>query len=99
MEYHNVNLNIHYTAPQEIWDKLEILYSMMSGWDEDKHQWYGNNGKLIQVSIEPSGLQFYAELAAEEWEMWISEFKRKATKILGYDVGELEDGFKFHYYD
>lgn len=99
MEYHNVNLNIHYTAPQEIWNKLEVVYSMMPGWDEDKHQWYGNNGQLIQVSMEPSGLQFYAELATEEWEMWISEFKRKATEILGYDVGEPEDGFKFDYYD
>ncbi|CAM5359931.1 hypothetical protein LSPH24S_08771 [Lysinibacillus sphaericus] len=26
MEIYNMNLNIHYSAPQEVWDKLERLY-------------------------------------------------------------------------
>ena len=32
MEIYNINLNIHYSAPQEVWDKLEKLYSEMPGW-------------------------------------------------------------------
>lgn len=29
MATYNINLNIHYSAPQEIWDKLEVLYAEM----------------------------------------------------------------------
>lgn len=29
MEIHNHNLNIHYSTPQEVWDKLEKLYREM----------------------------------------------------------------------
>ena len=31
-----VNLNIHYSAPQEIWDKIEKIYTEMpqEEWDE-----------------------------------------------------------------
>ena len=99
IESYNINLNIHYTTPQEMWDKLEMLYSSMPGWNAHKHQWYGNDEKIIEVSIEPSGLQFYAKLDKEEWKRWISEFKEKATEIMGYEVGEPEDGFEFQYYD
>ncbi len=26
---HNINLNIHYTAPAQIWDKIGKVYSQM----------------------------------------------------------------------
>lgn len=32
MEIHNHNLNIHYSSPDYIWDKLAELYSEMPGW-------------------------------------------------------------------
>ncbi|MFJ8515288.1 hypothetical protein [Lysinibacillus xylanilyticus] len=102
MEIYNINLNIHYSAPQEVWDKLERLYREMPNWNNFVNscpQWYGSDGKLIEVSIESSGLQFYAKLPSEEWHEWITLFKNRATKLLGYEVGEPEDGFEFHYYD
>ena len=101
MEIHNHNLNIHYTAPNEVWDKLEELYTEMPYWNgygDGCPRWYGIDGKLIEVSVEPSGLQFYAELPQEEWEQWFALFKNRATVLLGFPVGEPEDGFDFEIY-
>lgn len=101
MEIFNINLNIHYSAPKKVWNKLMQLYQEMPNWngfEDGCHQWYGIDGKLIQVSIEPSGLQFYAELPEEEWQEWISLFKVKATLLLGYAIGEPEEGYDFKYY-
>lgn len=44
-------------------------------------------------------LKFYAELPEEEWDTWISLFKTKATSLLGYEIGEPEEGYDFKYYD
>lgn len=102
MEKHNHNLNIHYSAPEEVWDGLERLYKEMPYWNgivEGCPSWYGKDGKLVEVSVEPSGLQFYAELPQEEWDTWFGLFKRRATEILGYEVGEPEDGFEFYFWE
>lgn len=102
METHNINLNIHYLAPDEIWNQLEILYREMPYWNgfvDGCPRWYGADGKLVEASVEPSGLQFYAKLPADEWETWITLFKDRAAALLGYPVGEPEDGFVFHDYD
>lgn len=102
MEIQNINLNIHYSAPQEVWDKLEGLYREMPYWRgfiEGCPEWYGRDGKVIQASVEPSGLQFCGELPENEWKIWIDTFKEKASNLLGYEIGELEDGFEFKYYD
>lgn len=80
MEMHNHNLNIHYSAPKEVWDKLGKLYEEMPYWNSYVNgcpQWYGKNEKLIDVSVEPSGLQFYAELPGDEWNAWFELFKKK----------------------
>ena len=61
-------------------------------------KWYGIDGKVIQASVEPSGLQFYGELPEKEWEIWIDTFKEKASNLLDYEIGELEDGLEFKYY-
>lgn len=29
---HDINLNIHYTAPQEVWDKIDAVYREMAYW-------------------------------------------------------------------
>ena len=42
-----INLNIHYTAPNEIWSKLGELYTKMPGWNEEICEWYGYDGKRI----------------------------------------------------
>ena len=100
MGKHNCNLNIHYSVPDTYWDKLEIIYKEMPFWDgyvDNTPTWYGTNGKMIDVSVEPSGLSFYAELPQDEWNEWIELFKKKASVVMGYEVGEPEDGFEFHF--
>ena len=32
MTIFNVNLNIHYSSPQEVWDKIEKCYAEMPYW-------------------------------------------------------------------
>ncbi len=103
-EVHNHNLNIHYTAPKEIWDKLRKLYQEMPHWKENHGTtdatWYdAGDGKLITAYVEPSGLFFYAELPQEEWDLWFALFKQKATEQLGFPVGEPEDGFTFRIWE
>lgn len=102
MEIHNHNLNIHYSTPQEVWDKLEKLYREMPSWNgiiDGTPQWYSKNGKRIEVSVEPSGLQFYAEMPKEEWNAWFELFKSRASEQLGYTIGEPEDGFEFYFWN
>ena len=102
MEIYNINLNIHYSAPQEVWDKLEKLYSEMPGWNgfvDGCATWFGESEKLIEACVEPSGLQFLAKMEPTEWEDWISLFKSKASEALGYEIGEPEDGFEFRYFE
>ena len=100
MDNHNINLNIHYTAPNEVWEKLGIIYTEMFYWKgiiNGYPLWNDDNGKFIEVSVEPSGLQFYAEMPTQEWNVWIELFKAKASEVLGYEVGEPEDGYDFKY--
>jgi hypothetical protein len=69
-----------------------------SGFIDGSPQWYGqkNDERIITASVEPSGLQFYAELSQEEWEAWFELFKNRASEVLRFEVGEPEDGFDFH---
>lgn len=102
MKTYNINLNIHYSAPQEVWDRLESLYKEMPYWRgfiDGCAQWYGIDEQVIEASVEPSGLRFYAKLPSEKWEEWINIFKEKASNLLGYEIGEPEDGFDFKYYN
>ena len=97
-----INLNIHYSAPQEIWDRIEKIYTEMPHWKGFVNgcpQWYGEDGRLIEGSVEPSGLQLYAELPQEEWNEWLQMFKDRATDALGYPIGEPEDGYDFKYWE
>ena len=103
MEIHNHNLNIHYSSPRDTWDKLAKIYSEMPGWSgfiDGIPQWYEqkNDKRIITISVEPSGLQFYAEMPQEEWDTWFNIFKKKASGVLGFEIGEPEDGFDFHIY-
>lgn len=96
---HHCNLNIWYYLPNEVWNKVAKLYERMPGWigyiDGIPH-WYGQeeNEVYIQASVEPSGLSFYAQMDQRGWDSWIGRFKSEATKILGFEVGEPEDGFE-----
>lgn len=97
---HDVNLNIHYTAPDEIWDKIGEVYKSMSYWmgyDPCPH-WIGPNIDLW-ASVEPSGIQIAGTMPNDIWESWYASLKQKLTNALGYEIGEPEDGYEFHYYD
>lgn len=101
MDIHNHNLNIHYSVPQHYWNQLAELYKKMPNWNGYQNNipiWYGTDERIIDVSVEPSGLSFYAKLPQKEWEQWFSLFKQEATKIMGYQVGEPEEGFDFVYF-
>ena len=102
MDIHNHNLNIHYSIPEELWDQLVKMFEEMPeyrGFIDGCPLWYGHDGKTIEASLEASGMQFYAELPQKEWDAWFNEFKQKASNILGYKVGEVEDGYEFFIYD
>ncbi|QSF44374.1 type 2 periplasmic-binding domain-containing protein [Paenibacillus tianjinensis] len=98
--YHNCNLNIgHYLSELE-WNKIADLYERMPGWigyTNGVPYWFGQEDydRFITASVEPSGLSFYAQLNNSDWNAWIERFKSEATMVLGYEVGEPEDGFMF----
>ena len=37
------------------------------------------------------------DILMEEWDEWLQLFKNKATVVLGYPIGEPEDGYDFKY--
>jgi hypothetical protein len=98
MNSHNCNLNIWYYLPDEIWDKVSKIYESMPGWIGYKNgipYWFGyeEDDVYIEASVEPSGLSFYAEMNNNEWTTWIERFKLEASQVLGFEVGEPEDGY------
>lgn len=99
MNTYNCNLNISYNVSDKTWEKINNLYEKMPNWSGKMNgipTWYGQEEeKIIECSVEPSGLQFYAVLPEEEWEWWITKFKNQASDLLGYKIGEPEEGFDF----
>lgn len=103
MEFQECNLNIRYDAPEIIWKKVAKLYEVMPGWmgfgtkekgEEGIPYWFSfdEEEKHILASVEPSGLQFSGLMKLDEWNHWKFEFKQKATELLGFKVGEIEEG-------
>lgn len=97
LEFQEMNLNIRYDAPQEVWDKVGLIYEQLAGWMGYHYgipYWFGfdDAGKHICASVEPSGLQFSGRMPEHEWNEWRSAIKAIATDILGYKVGEIEEG-------
>jgi hypothetical protein len=95
---HHCNLNIWGHLPDEIWDKVADIYKRMPGWigyTDGIPYWFGQEKEdvFIEASVEPSGLSFYAQMDKSDWDSWIGRFKAEATKVLGFEVGEPEDGF------
>jgi hypothetical protein len=96
MNPQSMNLNIRYDAPDEVWSKVQEMYSQLEGWMGDGHDlpyWFGfnQNQKHICASVEPSGLQFTGLMDDKEWEQWAAQVKELASKVLGYKVREIED--------
>ena len=97
---HDITLNIRYDAPKEVWDKIPVTYSKMPGWmgfgDDQLPYWFGGDNedeKHIWASVEPGGLLLCGNIKDDEWVTWVSHFKELATSTLGFEVGDVQDGF------
>lgn len=96
--HQDINLNIHYTAPDWVWKKIEEVYRSMPYWDEEAGypHWVGE-GIALDASVEPGGIQIFGTMPKEIWEGWYLTLKEKLTVALGYEIGEPEDGYDFKY--
>ncbi|MBW1298417.1 hypothetical protein [Aquimarina litoralis] len=103
MEIQECNLNIRYDLPKEVFDKLEHVFSKMPGWlgygtkskgDKGSPYWfsYDENEKYITAFLRSGGLQFEANMQTDEWISWKTQFKKVATEILRFKVGEIAKG-------
>lgn len=63
----DVNLNIHYTAPDQVWDKIGKVYESMPYWAGADYGpcWKGKNVDLW-ASVEPSGVQIAGVMPDDE---------------------------------
>jgi len=73
----DINLNIHWSAPDEVWDRIGKVYSEMPYWhgNEQGAQWIGENIDLW-ASCEPSGLQIAGTMPENIWIAWYALLKR-----------------------
>lgn len=92
----NVNLNIHWNAPEHIWEKVRDVFQSMEGFQEESsYPLWVIGDYVIEASREPSGLQLYSTLPEDLWCQWYGGLKEKLSKALGYEIGEPEEGFDF----
>lgn len=86
---HDICLNVHYSAPKEIWDMIGEVYRSMEYWcgfeNGGSPTWRGDNIEL-SASVEPGGIQISGEMPDEIWSKWYSELKSKLSAKLGYDI-------------
>lgn len=94
-----INLNIHYSAPESVWNMVNEAFRSMPYWSahECGIRALGANIDLV-ASIEPSGLQISGIMPDEIWSKWFEDLKHNLTNALGYEIGEPEDGFDFVYW-
>lgn len=99
-----MNLNIRYDAPEEVWSKVAKIYKQLNGWlgfgsggdqgEKGIPYWFSFNEdeKHILASVESGGLHFTGLMDSDEWTIWVKEIKKIATSELGFEVGEIELG-------
>ncbi|MDL2302327.1 hypothetical protein LJC58_08230 [Lachnospiraceae bacterium OttesenSCG-928-D06] len=96
----DVNLNIHYSAPEEVWSKIYEVYKTMPYWtgNDKEVKWIGKDVDLW-ISVEFGGIQIAGIMPDDIWDEWYSSLKDKLTQALGYEIGEPEEGYEFEYWD
>lgn len=96
----DINLNIHYSAPEEVWNKISEVYKSMPYWagNEKEVKWIGKEIDLW-ASVEPSGIQIAGTMPDHIWNEWYRSLKHKLTEALGYEIGEPEEGYDFKYWE
>lgn len=74
---HDINLNIHYTTPKEVWEKIGMVYSSMPYWTGNKNG-PRRTGEDIDLwaSAEPSGIQIAGKMPDDIWEEWYCLLKK-----------------------
>ncbi len=93
----DVNLNIPYSAPLYIWDKIGEVFASMPYWNgkEEGLRWTGPDIDLW-ASAESGGIQIAGTMPDEIWEKWYAALKEKLGNALDYEIGEPEDGAAFY---
>ena len=78
---HNINLNIHYSAPEEVWKRIDDIYRTMSYWSEkeDCPHWVGDDIDLWG-SVEPSGIQIAGTMPEKIWDEWYDTLKKQIVR-------------------
>ncbi len=96
----DMELNIHYSAPDEVWEKISQVYRSMPYWDEQSKapHWCGE-GIDLYTSLEPGGIQISGEMPDDIWNEWCITLKQRLTKALGYEIGEPIDSYAFKYWE
>ncbi len=98
---HDICLNIHYSAPEEVWKMIEEVYHSMDYWygyeNDGCPSWRGEAIDLC-ASAEPGGIQISGEMPEEIWERWYEQLKSRLTEKLGYEIGDVCDGYEFKYW-
>lgn len=96
---HDICLNIHYSAPEEVWNQIGEVYRSMPFWKEDDRypHWEGD-GVELYPSVEPGGIQIEGTMPDAVWDEWYALLKKKLTEALGYPIGEPEEGFRFKFW-
>ena len=91
-----VTLNIRYDAPAEIWQKIPLIYNKMPRWlgfgDDQMPYWFGQDTTTKNVYAPLPNL-VGCNMAEDEWLLWFDNFKRLARLTLGFEVGDVQDGF------
>ncbi|MBP0958332.1 MAG: hypothetical protein J5997_13340 [Oscillospiraceae bacterium] len=97
---HDVNLNIHYSAPEEVWTKIDSVYRTMPYWSnkDDCSRWVGDDIDLL-ASVEPGGIQISGTMPDDIWDEWYDTLKNRLTEALGYEIGEPEEGYSFKFWE
>ena len=103
---HDICLNIHYSIPDNLWNKVIDVFKSMPYWVEEKDRienclfWYDENECVeLYCSVEPSGIQISGLMMYGMWEKWYNDLKKKLTQTLEYEIGEPEDGYDFIYWN
>lgn len=92
-------LNIRYDAPDEVWRELMRVYERMPGWlgAADLPRWLSadetGQSQAVWASVEPGGLQLAGYMEGDDWIYWLELFTTMATEVLGYEVGDVRDGY------
>ena len=87
--------------PIELWNRLPEVFEKMDGWlgfvkdghiNEGVIHWFSCEDEEKHIFAHPDYKSFLLDGKMEdsEWKEWVSIFKIKTSKIVGYEVKELE---------